>query len=486
MLLLGTPTPLAARAAAPAAPPPPCPTIPSVDDRCELWASVFDDPGGYPKGGKDIQFDADLSPDGSRIFVVGRSDHAGASSPDGRTVAYDAATGERLWQTRYDGPLGAADSANEVIVSPDSRRVFVAGWRDSGGPADFVTIAYDAATGVEIWASAWNGPGKGSDSGLLMAVSPDGSTVYTVGTTPRDGQTDTATVAYDAIAGTPLWAAIYAGKAAGTDTPIGVSVSPDGSGIFLAVASQGNNTDYAVVRYDPDGRQRWETRYDGPVNGRDSPGGLVAGPDGLYVTGETTLAATTTSLARTDYATLALDPDDGKVLWTARYTGPSDGTNGATALALSPDGRTLVVTGKSTGTSYYDDSYGTVAYSAATGAQLWAKTFGLPSFIFGGYDQGRAVEIDPAGRRAYVSGFSGDGVYKNDYATVAYDLVSGDVAWTARYSDDGVARQSPQSVLVSPKSDRVYVVGSIRRLVAGFSCTDCNEYDFGTVAYSAT
>ena len=39
-----------------------------------------------------------VSPGGSRVFVTG------ASGGDSETVAYSAATGRRLWVSRYNGP----------------------------------------------------------------------------------------------------------------------------------------------------------------------------------------------------------------------------------------------------------------------------------------------------------------------------------------------------------------------------------------------
>ena len=64
----------------------------------------------------------------------------------------------------------------------------------------------------------------------------------------------------------------------------------------------------------------------------------------------------------------------GAQLWVARYDNPGNG--GATSVVASPNGETVFDTGYTTTTSGLED-YATVAYNAATGAQLWAAVAAL-------------------------------------------------------------------------------------------------------------
>ena len=63
-------------------------------------------------------------------------------------------------------------------------------------------------------------------------------------------------------------------------------------------------------------------------------------------------------------------------------------------MAVSPDGKTVFVTGYSYGTTAGEVDYATVAYSAATGAQLWVERYIGPSL------QGFAtsVAVSPGGK----------------------------------------------------------------------------------------
>ena len=88
-----------------------------------------------------------VSRDGSAVFVTGGSD--GQNSKDYATVAYNVATGARLWASRYNGPENNYDEATSIGVSPDGSRVFVTG-RSGFGPYDsndFATIARDYSSG---------------------------------------------------------------------------------------------------------------------------------------------------------------------------------------------------------------------------------------------------------------------------------------------------------------------------------------------------
>ncbi len=84
-------------------------------------------------------------------------------------------------------------------------------------------------------------------------------------------------------------------------------------------------------------------------------------------------------------------------------------------MAVSPTGGTVFVTGWSTGASAND--YATVAYNAATGAQLWVRRY-HSSGTFGSY--GLSVTVSPSGNRVFVTGESSGATSGFDYATIAY------------------------------------------------------------------
>jgi WD40 repeat protein len=379
-----------------------------------VWVSRYDGPGH----GADLAYSIAVSPDGSKVFATGSSRGAG-SGDDYATVSYDAATGHEQWVARYDGPASLFDHAQSVAVSPDGSSVFVTGDSSSiHAFAAFATVAYDGTSGAVVWTKRYNGPGNGYDDGREVAVSPDGSTVFVIGDSEgRSGGSDFATLAYEAATGARQWARRYNGPANGADTPLALVTNPDGSMVFVTGASVGptSGDDFATIAYGATtGAHLWTTRYDGPGHDFDDAHSIVVSPSGssVFVTG-----LSTGSTTGTDYATIAYDAARGARRWQARYDGPAHGADGGSAVRVSPDGATVMVTGGSIGLAG-DDDYATLAYDAATGGTLWEARYDGPA---AGGDHASSLVASPDGSTAIVTGYSAGVGSAGDDATVAYD-----------------------------------------------------------------
>jgi DNA-binding beta-propeller fold protein YncE len=455
----------------------------SVSGGAQLWVSRYDGPEHLI----DFATAAAVSPDGGTVFVTGPSVGGASEEWDYATVAYDAATGAQLWVSRYDGPVDGTDGPAAVAVSPGGGTVFVTG-RSVGvkGTAttedryDYATVAYNSATGAQLWVARY----KGHDTGVFgygseataLAVSPDGGTLYVTGSNGSCCGTagrylqDYVTIAYDAATGARRWLARYNGPASGDDVPRSVTVSPDGHTVYVTGASAGktSGTDYATVAYDAaTGAQRWASRYNGPANNNDKANMVTAAPGGrtVYVTG------TSGRNAASDFATVAYNAATGAQRWVSRYNGPASLGDGGKALAITPDGRTVIVTGYSNGVGSGPD-YATIAYNAATGARQWTRRYNGPG---NARDSSQAIGVTPDGRKVIVAGRSYGATNPDDYATIAYNTATGAQLWVSRYNGPGNSTDEAFALAVSPDGSAVYVTG----LSYG---TNFNV-DFATVAY---
>jgi DNA-binding beta-propeller fold protein YncE len=446
-------------------------SAPALTPGTQLWASTYNGPGN----GEDQGFFTAVSPNGKRVFMTGHSE-GGGTGDDLTTIAYDASTGKQHWVSRYNGPANGDDEGWSIAVSPDGTRVFATGYSEGTTSGDdYFTIAYNASTGVRIWTARYNGPANDQDQAYYVSVSPDGSRVYVVGQSngiPSTGY-DYATVAYDATNGTQLWVARYNGPGNQFDNAYTVIPSPDGTKVFVTGLSIGvtSGVDYATVAYNAaTGAQLWVARYNGPGNSHDDAHTVTPSPDGtkVYVTGRSVGAT-----SGDDYATIAYDATSGAELWVARYNGTGNDNDQAYVVVASPDGSRVFVTGRSKGADTAND-YATVAYDATSGAELWVARYNGPGNL---NDATRWVGVSPDGTSVYVTGNSRGSGTLDDVATIAYDATTGAQQWVARYDGSSHLNDFTLWGRVSPDGTKVFVTGATDNPTTG--------NDYVTVAYSA-
>jgi hypothetical protein len=440
----------------------------------ELWIRRYDGPGTSREFAKDIA----ASPDGSMVYVTGASG-ASRTGWDYATVAYASSTGATRWVSRYDG-FGTTfdiDQAHALAVSPDGSAVFVTGVStDAPGFYDYATVAYDARTGDQLWVGRYRS-GEMDDAASDVAVSPDGSTVFVTGTSNGFGTlADYATVAYDASSGGRLWVRRYARPGLSFDSAAALGVSPGGSEVFVTGTSTVPHvgTDFVTLAYNAsNGKKLWRRRFD--RGSLDEASALGVSPDGseVFVAGR----AGGPYGRDLDFATVAYGAASGITDWVARYDGPAHGGDAADALAVSPDGSAVFVTGDSLRTRL-NDMYATVAYSASTGAMLWVRQYDGPREQT--IDEARAIGISPDGSEVFVTGISGP-IADASSATLAYAAATGARLWLRLHEDIGPVLSGQgitYPVALATTSNGAFVTGS--------TIGSTTRLDYVTVAYSSS
>jgi hypothetical protein len=233
--------------------------------------------------------------------------------------------GQALWLKTY-GVSGNA-GATAAALSPDGATTYVTGAMGKIGNDDVVTVAYATSNGAQIWVATYDGPDKANDGASAITVSPDGTRVFVTGySSTSTNQWQALTVAYDAVTGAQEWSATYSRF---NELNIGLDVvaSPDSSKVYITGSSNapgGGPTDMITISYEASsGVTVWGKLYDGPGHGSDSATSNVAvGPDGtrVYVAGSSSGVTT-----KADYTVVAYDAFTGSGLAQAERRTQSPG-----------------------------------------------------------------------------------------------------------------------------------------------------------------
>jgi Tol biopolymer transport system component len=432
-----------------------------ADGGTQRWESA------YREGEPAYSTDVTTSPNGATVFVTGGTDTTNKNSHIG-TVAYDAGSGKQRWAAEFPSKSDPeAGLGRLVAASPDGNKLFVSGVTFcrapcSGKPYDgYATIAYDAATGERLWVARYDSAGGGAYD---LSVSPDGSRVYVAGSS--DGGLSSLVVAYSAATGTELW---KLERPSGLADRTAMGLSLDGSTVYMADPAPAlsppqapcfsSGGGYRTVALNAvDGSPIWTSTY---TNGSQScglPTDLAASSDGqtVFLTG-----ADHADAGNYGSQTIALDATSGNLVWDVddpRIL--TTGGDSKVSLGLDPDGSKVVVYGNRCEKPAFgcDEPIGsTMAYSASTGASLWASTYSG-----GGQLYATALTIAPDGSSAYVSGQETMPCYspcetgaQTNAPLVAYDLDSGAERWASTDTDSYT-----QALAVSPDSRSIFTAGA--------------------------
>jgi cysteine-rich repeat protein len=238
-----------------------------------------------------------------------------------------------------------------------------------------------------------------------------------------------------------------------------VVVSPDAAGAHVYAAGAVDD-EIAIFARDPaTGRLTFVARpkdgQDG-VEGLDAVRGLAFSPGGAFLY---TVASRDDALA-----VFRRNPVTGALTFVERERDNVDGVegiDGAEAVAVSPDGLHVYVVG------HDERAVAVFTREAGTGAVTFASVVRDAVDGVNGLRGARALAISPDGKHVYVSGNDDDNVvlYNRDPATGALTFV-------ARYEDgvggiDGVA--GPAGVVVSSDGTNVYVGGDDDDAIAVFT-----------------
>ena len=333
-------------------------------DGIEQWVARYNGPGNYHDTSKAIAVDAF-----GNVYVTGHS-YGDETSYDYATIKYNS-DGVELWVARYNNP----DNGNDIVYTmalDDFGNVYVTGESDDNiTRLNYTTIKYNN-DGHRLWTAVYNGPGNFNDSARAITLDALGN-VYVTGYSYGGDETreDYATIKYNS-SGRRLWVARYAGPSSSPYSAYDIAnaITVDASGdVYVTGYSDGGATsyDYATIKYNSNGIEQWEARYNGLKDKYDYARAIVVDKFGcVYVTGDSENLWT-----RQDYATVKYD-SNGSQLWAATYNGRANHNDRACSIAVDLSSNVYVTGFSHDGGTSLD--YATVMYDSA-GEEVWVATY---------------------------------------------------------------------------------------------------------------
>lgn len=269
--------------------------------------------------------------------------------------------------------------------------------------------------------------------------------------------------------------------APGAEWSTDVAVDPSGDRVYVTgVGYRQGRPSIQTVAFDRTGSFLWVQRHLGAGAGL-APA-VATSPDGatVYVTG-----ASRPEGERSAFAILAYDAATGTPRWVTRWESLVEGGDASpTVLLASPDGSEVYVAGTAEGPGTGVD-WETVAIDAATGAVRWSARLGGAGR---GYDLVTSAALSPAGDRLFINGYlSGGGGM--DMHTVAYSTgrdassPAGTTLWAASYDGGAGLMDSSWGIAVAPDGSRVVVTGQSE--ASPVAPLNQSKRDLTTVAYDA-
>lgn len=289
---------------------------------------------------------ASMTIDKKENFYITSSITNPESGHDYITIKYNS-DWIKQWDVSYNGTGNFSDEA-KFIVADQQGNIIVTGQSQGVGTGyDYATIKYDS-NGTQQWVSRYTIENSlyDSPSGLnvdisgniyvtgnigLVKYNPDGMLQWSKAAVYNKVITDKFENVYVTGSTTVKYSKDGIQKWVSNRKSAGITID-DSCNVFIAVPGTG---DYLIVKFDSLGSEKWEARYNGPVNSTDEPRAFIVDKFGnVYVTGWSY------GLSTRDFLTVKYDAI-GKEQWVARYHGYED--DEAEGLAIDDSGNVFVI-----------------------------------------------------------------------------------------------------------------------------------------------
>ena len=321
-----------------------------------------------------------------------------------------------------------------------------------GGPSpntDILTSSFNP-DGSLRWSQTWDSVASGADQSRAITKSASGI-VYVAGNTPGPNfYANILVLGYDAATGALLKTIQY--SSGNFRSEFASSIVTDAVGnIYITGGTVGDGPDVITVKFDPTGKVLWKRTWDGGAvapYSLDYPVKILLDPSGDVVVA----ISGTMPNNHPDYVVVKYNPATGAQIWAKTWG--LDGGDFASDMEIDASGDIYV-----TGTAFnFTDKFGTIKLRGSDGQLLWQ------AYDSNGFNHhANGLSLDGIGG-VFVTGSSDpDGDISNsndDYFTVKRDATSGALLWTHAYGDPCVGCYDASTDVRVDPAGNVFVVGA--------------------------
>lgn len=363
-------------------------------------------------------------------YVTGFVNEFSWSAKDIVTIKYDL-SGDTAWVRTYNGSANADDEGTAVTTDALGN-VYVTGYASVTFKYYDVILLKYSSDGSLLWAKTYGITGSYREDRALSISLDEFCNIYITGYgTGSDGGKDIIISKYDKD-GYRKWTRLEDGAYNYNAEGHGIVVDRSGNICITGfVQTQYNGDDIIVNKYNSSGLLIWSTTYNNNnYNEEDKAWGIVVDEtDNIYISGHTTINS---SMQNTDALTLKLN-SSGTLLWEAVYNGTGNEEDRAWGIVVDTDGSIFI--GGYTTAADFNQNYLTVKYDSE-GSQQWVAEYNGTG---NGEDYANAIGIvvNNGIKSIVVTGASWGTEYNHDYATVKYDITTGEQTNASRFSMTG-------------------------------------------------
>ncbi len=277
-------------------------------------------------------------------------------------------SGTFIWRTVYKGTGYNTDKPLGIIVD-NSNNIYVCGFTTkNNGNIDLLTIKYNSA-GIQQWAKTYNGSGNGEDKAWGIVVDNNGN-CYVTGVCMSSGAgNDFVTIKYNTN-GTAVWTKTYDAPSHKDDAARNIALDATGN-IYVSGYGEYNpaDNDMIILKYNSGGVIQWVKNFNGITGGNDEAWGIVVdATNNIYVTGESDGQSGTKDISIIKYNS------SGALLWSRIYNGNENKDDKPYGILAEDISGTIIVTG-TTGTVQRGTDVLTLALNSNNGVILWNRLF---------------------------------------------------------------------------------------------------------------